>query len=350
MTDNDYLQDMKDFYTRTLQTSNKISGVVCPHSFDTRDEKNNCELCELCKNVLINRDTPKNDPLKEKARTINSKKKFYSNMVFMANPSEVIVLAYGEKIFNKLIVGQMDELSEWKNFMHPTQGRNFYITKVKTGPEKKDVDYSVEPRMATSQLPDPSVLARLYDINNITALIKSGAVKPVHQSKFDFQKTEVRFLPSGDKTRPLMFFKLVLWHYNISPEEFTAVQNGQYNPITGLYTKQTREITATEIVKMQEKAKDFKIPSSTKTLDSKDLLAEWGGELADNDLTEDPSLTENANFETEIGIEPICFGQYDKDNKTCIGKCSENEGWGIACRKIVEERLAMRARAKRLVR
>jgi hypothetical protein len=347
-TDNAYLQEMKDLYNRTLQTGNKISGIVCPHSYDTRDKKGDCRLCELCKTILINRDTPKNDPLKEKARNVNSKKKFYSNIILLANPSEVVVLEYGEKIFNKLIAGQMDELSEWKNFMHPAQGRNLYVTKVKIGPEKKDVDYNVEPRMSTSPLTDPSVLTRLYDINNIMALIESGKVKPVYQSKFDFQKTEVRFLPSGDKTKPLMFFKLVLWHYNVSKEEFDAIQRGIYNPITGIYT-QLKESFTPEPLNPSYPKDMMQKQSVPKTLSNADLMAEWGGglpeETADLDVGGDPM---EENFETEIGVEPICFGQFDKDNATCTGKCLEADGWGLACKKIAEERLALRARAKRL--
>ena len=342
MQNDQYLEEMKRLYEKTLQSGKTSTGVICPKSFDSADKKNDCRLCELCKNILINRDTPKNDPLKDKARNVNAKKKFYSNIILLANPVEVVVLEYGEKIFNKLIAGQMDELSEWKNFMHPAQGRNLYVTKVKIGPEKKDVDYNVEPRMSISPLPDPSVLTRLYDMSNITALIESGKVKPVYQSKFDFQKTEVRFLPSGDKTRPLMFFKLVLWHYNISKEEFEAVQKGAFNPITGIYTKLAARTEAIPFPSLP--------PSSTKTMTNEDILAEWGGGISDleeNSSVED-AIHDDANFETEIGVEPICFGQYDKDNNTCIGKCSAEDGWGVACRKINEEKLALRARAKRL--
>lgn len=347
VNDDIYLKEMQDLYNRTLQTGNKISGITCPHSSDTRDQINDCRLCELCKTTLFDRSTPKNDPLKEKARSVNAKKKFYSNILMMANPSEVIVLEYGEKIFNKLIAGQMDSLSEWQNFMHPVRGRNLYITKVKVGPEKKDVDYNVEPRMSISQLPDPSVLTRLYDINNIMALIESGKVKPLYQSKLDFQKTEMRFLPTGDKTKPLLFFKLVLWHYNISKEEFEAVQKGAYNPITGLYTQSLKSgiVTSPPVSKEPSKLQP------KKTITPEDILAEWGGVASDLDETintDSEINTEETGFETEVGVEPICFGSYDKDNATCVGKCSADDGWGKACLKIAEERLALRNRAKRL--
>ncbi len=343
---NEYLQEMEDLYRRTLQTNKTGSiGIICPHSYDTQDNKHPCQLCEICRVILINRDTPKNDPNKEKARNVNSKKKFYSNILMVANPSEVIVLEYGEKIFNKLIAGQMDSLSEWQNFMHPSQGRNLYITKVKIGPEKKDVDYNVEPRMSISPLPDPSVLTRLYDMNNITALIESGKVKPIYQSKFDFQKTEVRFLPSGDKTKPLMFYKLVLWHYNVSKEEFEAIQKGTYNPITQLYVGKPE--IAVPAQPLPIRAASSTTTPGVKKLTNEDILAEWGGSSSDldTDITEEPALEEN--FETETTVEPICFGSFDKDNATCIGKCT-TDGWGVACKKISDDRIALRAKAKRL--
>jgi len=56
---------------------------------------------------------------------------------------------------------------------------------------------------------------------------------------------------------------------------------------------------------------------------------------------------EGDEFEVEQGVEPICFGQYDEHNATCLGKCID-EGWGLACAKIFKEKLALRSRAKRL--
>jgi len=340
MPDN-YLEEMKKFYETTLKNSNQKGdgkGILCPNQFSTQKEKP-CKLCEICKEILINRDTPRNDPLKEKARVVNAKKKYYSNILMLSNPSEVIVLEYGEKIFNQLIAGQMDDLSEWKNFMHPAQGRNLYITKVKVGTEKWEVDYKVEPRMSISALPDPSVLTRLYDITNIVALIESGKVSPVYQSKFDFSKTEVRFLPSGDRTKPLLFFKQVAWHYKITKEEFEAVQKGNYNPVTGLYTSVTPE-TARAV------RNTTPISNITKPVTSEDLLAEWGVDESTENTSIDLPETED-KFQVEEDVEPMCYGQYDKDNKTCIGTCT-NDGWAESCKKIYAEKLALRARAKRI--
>jgi hypothetical protein len=45
--------------------------------------------------------------------------------------------------------------------------------------------------------------------------------------------------------------------------------------------------------------------------------------------------------------EPICFGQYDTKNEVCNGKCVVG-GWGESCKKLYEEKLAIRAKAKRL--
>lgn len=347
MPNESYIQEMQDLYERTLKQNHgrSAAGIICPRTYDNQETKNECKLCELCKTVLTNWETPQDDPLKIKARRVNSKTKYYSNVIFMTNPAEVIVLEYGDKIMNQLIAGQMDDLSEWKNFMHPSRGRNLYITKVKLGPAKKDVDYKVEPRMSVSPLPDPTVLTRLYDIFNITALITSGKVKPVFQSKFDFAKTEVRFLPSGDKTKPLMFYTPAAWHYNVTPEEFAAIQRGDYNPITGVYV-QIKKPVETEF---QTKSSTIAPIGYSKTISNEDLLAEWGGGLSDlepDSLSEELPQSED-NFETETGIEPICFGQYDKLNATCIGRCT-NDGWGEGCHKVTEEKTALRVKAKRL--
>jgi hypothetical protein len=288
--------------------------------------------------TLINRDTPKNDPKKEKARNVNSKRKYYSNIIILSQPSEVLVLEYGDKIFNQLIAGQMDDLSEWKNFMHPAQGRNLYITKVKMGPEKKEVDYKVEPRMATSALPDPTVLTRLYDVNNIVALIEAGTVKPTTQSKFDFQKTEVRFLPSGDRTKPLLFFKQVYWHFNVSKEQFDAIQAGKYNPVTDVYTASAPPTTSSG-------TSTYKPPVDVKVTSAEELMKEWG--LSGADVAGAGDTVESEDFEVEPEVEPICFGNYDDSNKTCLDKCSK-EGWGDACKKVYTDKLALRARAKRI--
>jgi hypothetical protein len=142
MSDQDYLKEMEELYNRTLTQGDKkkFSRVICPHTFDTPDNKHSCVLCELCKETIWDRSKPKEDPIKVTARRYSFKKKYYSNILFASKPDEVIILEYGDKIFNKLIAAQMDKLSEWKNFMHPTQGRNLYITKIKIGPETKDVD------------------------------------------------------------------------------------------------------------------------------------------------------------------------------------------------------------------
>lgn len=346
MVNDDYMKEMEELYQKSLQTNKSVAGVICPHTFDTKETRNPCVLCDLCRDILISRDRPKNDPLKEKARNVNAKKRYYSNMIFLANPSEVVLLEYGDKIFNKLIAGQIDELSEWKNFMHPATGRNLYVTKVKVGPEKKDVDYNVEPRMSISKIPDASVLTRLYDLPNVAALIEAGKVKPVYQSKFDFQKTEVRFLPSGDKTRPLWFFQLLMWHYNVTKEEFAAIQRHQYNPITGLYTN-------VQEVPSNPKVMTPPVEGPTKVLSNDEYLEEWGLDTqgASGAPGEDvPALKDEDTdlFEVDSNAEPICFGGYDKDNQVCTTRCQKETGWAEACKKVYDEKLALRTKAKRL--
>lgn len=346
MPDN-YMDEMKEMYARTLQTGEgkKFSRIICPHTYDTKETKKSCKLCDLCKEVIFDRSKPKNDPLKETAKRLSFRKKYYSNVLFIAKPDEVVLLEYGDKIFNKLIAAQMDDLSEWKNFMHPTQGRNLYITKIKIGPDRKDVDYNVEARMLVTPLPDLRLLTKIYDLNNILAPMELGKIIPTPQSKFDFQKTEIRVLPNGDKTRPLFFYKLVFWHDNLTNEEFNAIQAGKYNPVTGLY------LTPSEIVRSDADILSTKRPETSKVISNSDLLAEWG--LSEEDIKDETMPKEieaegsDEDMEMDLGAEPICFGQYDKSNVVCNGKCL-NDGWGEPCKKVYEEKLAIRAKARRL--
>jgi hypothetical protein len=354
--EDDYIREMEELYAQTLKQGQKqkFSRVVCPHTYDTHETKNTCKLCDLCRETIWDRSKSRDDPIKGVARRYSAKKKYYSNILFMAKPDEIVILEYGDKIFNKLIAAQMDKLSEWKNFMHPTQGRNLYITKIKIGPETKDVDYNVEPRLAISPLPNIQILNQLPNLDNIIADIEAGNIKPVPQSKFEFAKTEVRILPSGDKTKPLKFFKLAFWHENITKEEFDAVQAGKYNPITGLYTTapSTPSVTVT----------------TAKVMSTNDVLAEWGLTPEDATAINDalskqetatqsmPAEPEDSGVEAEgneedfnTSVEPICFGRYDKNNTICNNKC-HTDGWGDACKKLYEQQLAIRSQARRLTK
>lgn len=340
----EYLKEMQEIYERSLnqgRDKKKFSRVTCPHTYDTATTKNSCVLCDLCKETIWDRSKPKDDPIKLMARKYSFKKKYYSNILFASKPDEIIILEYGDKIFNKLIAAQMDKISEWKNFMHPTQGRNLYITKVKIGPETKDVDYNVEPRMSTSALPNIQILTKLINLDNVIAEIESGRIIPVPQSKFEFSKTEVRVLPSGDKMKPLKFFKMVFWHENLTKEEFEAIMAGKYNPIVGLYT------APAEVVRPQTKL----VKPESKVVTNEDLLADWG--LNESEVKEEEPIQEGIEAEggeesdVDTSVEPICFGQYDKANTVCNGKC-QGSGWGESCKKLFEEKLAIRNRAKRL--
>lgn len=352
---NNYLDEMKEIYRRSLQQGStpKFSRVICPRTYDTRETKNTCRLCDLVRDTIFDRSKPKDDPIKAVAKRYSAKKKYYSNIIFVAKPDEVHLLEYGDKIFNKLIALQADELSEYKNFMHPAQGRNIYISKIKVGPDVKDVDYDVQPRVAVTALQNAQVvLKNIHDLDNIVPHLINGTVTPLPQSKFEFQKTEIRVLPNGNPHRPLFFFKMVWWHEGITQEEFAAVQAGKFNPITGLYT-----VSEPPLIPMPG-------PTAKNTVNVEDdILAKFA--ISDSDVMKDmfaqdveqaESNGADSGIEAEGGddelivdstTEPICFGQYDKTNNVCNTKCVQS-GWGEPCQKVHAEKLALRARAKRL--
>ncbi len=227
----EYEREMMDFYKKSTNEGKgeMYKGHLCPTTY-----KKECRLCDLCKEVLIDKKRhPEGDPIRERASSLNRKERYYSNIIFLSNPSEVVVIEYGVKLFNQLIAGQMDPLSQWKFFFDPKNGRNLRLTKTQ-GATKKQVEYKIEPNFNPSPLPDLSVLKRLVNLTDIVALKDAGKVQTVYQSKID-NNAEFRILPSWLGPGVTKFFESAIWHFNLSDEDFNACQAGKVNPVMNKY-------------------------------------------------------------------------------------------------------------------
>jgi hypothetical protein len=348
-----YEDEMKRLYNRSQGIKEDFKGIVCPAY-----HKQPCRLCSLCKEILFDKST-KDTPIRAKASSLNESLKFYSNIIFMTNPSEIVVFEYGKSIFDQLIAGQMDALSEWKNFMHPQFGKNLFITKI-AGSTSSRPTYHVEARAQMSPIPDPQVLHHLindprYNLTNVVANMEAGKIKTFYQSKLATQRTEVRFLPSWLGPQTSKFFEKVGYHYNIPQEDFEAVQRGEYDPL--------RELRQT----------NWKIPGSpTPPYEIKSTPDGWGTVVSPPLVTAppppvDPFAAWNTPKdaparapvapESTIGTSPteeppVCFGEYEDNDPDCTVICKD-DGWLDSCKAAYAEKKAMQARreaAKRVMR
>ncbi len=315
-----YEKEMEELYKRASgQKSETYHSIVCP----TVNGKV-CKLCEQCKEVLFDKSIGEKDPIRLRASNINGKFRYYSNVVFLSNPTEVVVFEYGDKIAKALVLAQNGPVTYNKDFMDPIKGRNVAITKISGGGDRRNVDYKVA-FGEVSPLVDKSVLTKMNNLGAILQLIENG-LRPFYQSKLQ-GTTEMRILQSWlGAERYWMFFKQAVYHYNITDEEFNAVLGGELNAVTN-----------EALVKVVKQAELVTVPPQKQlsTLDTskqmKKLLDEWGiGSNSSDPLTED-------NQEP-----PICFS--DVQNKPECKEC----GWNKECSEMGKEKIAIRMKAKGL--
>lgn len=346
---NDYERQMMDLYKKSLKDGDNFKGIVCPTTYG---EDKECPLCDMCKEVLFDKSIQKEDPLRERASNMNRKKRFYSNAYFISNPSDVVVLEYGDKIFNQLLAGQMDQLSEWKNFFDPRDGCNLFVSKTQ-GATRKQVDYHVEARRSSSPIIDPSVLSKMYNLDKILELMDTGQVKAFYQSKFQAGvKTEVRILPSWLGPNIPKFFSIVIYHY-VNQDEFTQAMSRKFNPV-----KKIPLAPPTEFIGHDGYAAPSVWPDSTKQGTQKqaveeprkkvdDILAKWGLLAEEDELRPEkqPSLTDT---KTEVS-KPACFGDWDETSPECTVEC-KGDGFSEACAAEYLRRKELRRAARKLQR
>jgi hypothetical protein len=354
---NEYEAEMLALYKKSLGEKTDFHGIVCPVSY-----KKPCRLCELCKEVLFNRSIPKEAPLRKRASSLNSKQHYFSNVVYLADPTTVGVLEYGDKIFKQLLAMQMNPDQGFQDFWHPIAGRWLIIERIQ-GATKEQVDYYVKPK-DPSKIMDMSVLGNMFDLGRIVELIAEGKVKSVYQSKLE--KTSIlRILPSWlGPDYAMKFFQKVDYHYNISEDDFKACQAGEINPVridggqaaptaekewkpigteppikqgwVGV-TEQTKQTPPkTENEKMEEM---WRKSTQTATPSTFDKNVEQ--EPKPTDGRKEPGMVD----EDEL---PPCYGDFDPSAPDCTPKaCSD---WSDGCKAYREEKLAKRRTAKRLSR
>lgn len=348
MAYSEYEKEMAELYARSLGIKQQFKGIVCPRSF-----KKPCRLCDLCLEVLFNRQIPKEAPLRKKASSLNAKMHYFSNIIFIADPITVIVFEYGDKIFKQLLAMQMDETNPiWQNFWHPMTGRNLLIRR-EQGASRDQVDYYVNPK-DQSKLSHPEILAELkkekYNLSNIATLVEAGEVKPLFQSKLD-KLVEIRVLPSWlGPENAKKFFQKVDYHFNISEEDFKATQAGEINPVRIGYEETSKQQPTTHsITESTPRVEEVK-PIVRK----EEPKSEWDAYM--NPIAAAPvaNVKETSVPMADDDELPPCYGDYDPSDKDCTTKCKDELGWMEGCiafQKAEAEKIKQkRMLAKRLTR
>lgn len=345
---NEYEREMLELYKKSLGEKQDFHGIVCPGTY-----KKPCRLCELCKEVLFDRNIPKEAPLRKRASSLNAKQHYFSNVVFLADPSQIVVLEYGDKIFKQLLAMQMNPDQGFMDFWHPISGRWLIIERIQ-GATKEQVDYYVKPK-DPSKLGDMSVLSKMYDLSRITDLITEG-VKPIYQSKLD-KTSIVRILPSWlGPDFAMKFFQKVDYHYNISEEDFRACLAGEINPVRISGVEGQPEPPRKEVKPVGEAWKPIgteppmppvlqqrQAPPKTEAEKMEEM---WGKDVKPP-TTPAPVVRESSPPMDDDELPP-CYGDYDPSAPDCTPKeCPE---WSDGCRGYREEKLIKRRTAKRLTR
>lgn len=352
----DYERKLIEAYQRVLRQGGSPSFVICPTTYDKP-----CKLCSMCYEILKDRSL-RGTPLAEKALSINQKHKYYSNIIFPAvNPSQVVVFEYGDKIFRKLSGFLMDPTgqAELKVFTDPIKGRNLFIKKL-FGKSKERTDYDVEPSMAASSLPDPSVLNSLYPLDQIIQLMKTGEVKVISQAKLESERTEIRVLPSWLGPKSNMFFFPVNYHYGISEEEFNAIVAGELNPFANFLEAPIGPVAKSRTYFQEESRttespwsqvippNPIPAPPSPKIDPIHPRPLEAHGSVTpatplkslETPSQVGPSITSpkvqseskgSSSIPSPESTYPDCFGQYGSMKEECEGTCA-TDGWAGPCK------------------
>lgn len=329
---NSYEKEMMDLYKKSLGEKTEFHGIVCPAV-----KKQPCRLCELCKEVLFNRSIPKEAPLRKRASSLNAKQHYFSNTLFLADPTEIVVLEYGDKIFKQLLAMQMNADQGFKDFWHPIAGRWMILERIQ-GATREQVDYYVKPKDPT-KLVDMSVLSKMYDLGKIVDLVKENKVKSIYQSKLE-KTSIIRILPSWlGPEFAMKFFEKVDYHYNISEEDFKACQAGEINPV-----RVDGGTTGSEIAGGWKPAGTE--PPMTKgwgDIPIQDSVPYKGEPKPDVWAQQEKTVQEPDTDEL-----PACYGDFDSTDPDCSPKeCSD---WADGCKAYRQEKLIKRQAAKRLSR
>lgn len=323
----DYEKQLMDMWKKSQGDGEKQDnfGIVCPTYYGKK-----CRVCDYCKEILFDKAKYDGTPIQQAARDKNIKHHFYSNIVFATDPNEIVVFDYGSMIHDKLLGYQMDPMSQFKFFFDPQTGRNLYLIKI-PGETKRKTKYDVEPIIKSTPFPNMRLLGKLdspeYQLHNIVELIKTGKVKVLTQGKLPAQRTELRFLPSWLGPDSFVFSHHVMYHYGLSQDEFTAVQEGRLDPFAEFRNGGQPKEEAPPVTIMTS-------PTSTGTQSSTSKPGGWGS-FAEVVSAPTPTAQPAAKKEEVPAGRPRCFGTFDVNNTECTEECME-DGWGKPCQAVKE--------------
>lgn len=345
MTERNYLKEMQEHYAQVMSAGTgekkKVSMSFCPTTWNKP-----CKLCDSCKEILFHQDRQTAQKI-EQAREINRKPKFYANVVLPSNPSEVLLFEYGKTIGDKLGIYEMDNNSDLKGFINPKSGRNMIIVRYPNA-DKRKTRYDVEPRIIASSIADMSILDKLYNLDDVPALLTAG-IQPLYQSKLTAQRTELRWLPFWDwRNHPELasvFQVKYFIHYHTSEDELAAINRGELTPLLD---------EASAVTPMLPRAI---VPPSVIPPTAPSTWIPQAPVIAQAPIAKATTLWDDLQAEASVrpvdaptptakrGARPGCFGTYDDGEPVCIKRCAE-QGWLEECRIETEASVARRRQAR----
>ena len=224
-------KDPYDFDVETaLQEQEKklsqrgFSGVFCPR-------KNSGEKCMICRDVdslwRAHNDTGlERSQFSEKARKYGASAHVYMNVVMPDEPSEVKVMRCGIKMCQAIVNGM--RYTGWGNVIHPDKGHTMIVHKTKGEGGYNTYNPSPDFKTGPRQLADKSVLDRRYNLDEMDDLRNQGVEEFNISSLGDNKVIRFDILPGWKADAPQEFFKVLYYHYNVSPE---AVEVGVQDPV-----------------------------------------------------------------------------------------------------------------------
>ena len=220
----EYEQRVKELYSKSMG-NNRMSGpnyVICKSVF-----KEPCRLCQLSesfKRSMRNAGKPI-----DRDKFYGKSIRYFSNILQPNSPSTVLIFNYSQSILQIMLQLIYDPMSEYKNILSPSEGRNVIIRKI-PGTTKLNTRFEVIPRANPSPLPDMKVLEKIYNLSDIPKNYEFYANHMLRQSSLPVGNTEIRFLPWLSGKYEKIFFFEIGFHFGISPETYKRIEDGEFNP------------------------------------------------------------------------------------------------------------------------
>ena len=193
----------------------QFSGIWCPW----RNDKKPCEVCRDVRKLwnMHNETKLEKSKYSERAKKYNASASVFMNVVFPDNPSEVRILQCGIKMLQALVNGM--KYQDWGVVWHPAKGMTIGVIK------SSDSGYntytpSPDIKKGVRTIEDMGVLDKLHNLDLIDDLMDTVDVFNINtidkNRKFSFD-----ILPGWKEAERGTFYKIVYYHYNITPEAIT---------------------------------------------------------------------------------------------------------------------------------